>query len=151
MARSQQQDRTYSPAEICEWFDIPRTTLFRWEDSGEVPRAERGPRGQRIYRQRHLRRIADVVRTKAHDEISLSERHDLEGPSELLERVYKAELFGSDDPKHGLEQLKGLATGRDLSPKTVRILVNEALGRPRGDDLRRQVWDLLLAYDRSGS
>src|SRR5207248_930785 len=73
VASTRAQSR-FSPADICQWFEIPRTTLFRWEDTGLIPRTHRGLRGERVYDRRHLHAIAAIVRQKTREEISNSIR-----------------------------------------------------------------------------
>ena len=51
----------YTPAEICELFDIARTTLFRWEKEGVMPAVARDKKGNRIYTDKHLKSIGQKV------------------------------------------------------------------------------------------
>ncbi len=146
-------ERTFSPVEVCERFQIPRTTLFRWERDGEIPKVERSPRGERIYRQQHLERIEQILRAKAEQELELARRHNAEGgfPSyEFQERLYRSEVFSSETPEDEIAnilQLQGLAMVYPLGADTLRLLVNEALARPLGDIMRTMVWKLLLIHD----
>lgn len=140
----------FTPAEICSWFDVPRTTLFRWEQQGEIPKAERGPKEERIYRREHLRRIADIIRKKIEEEIRAGIRHEPDGefpPLKVQERLYRTEFFGERNPQDGLRQLQGLAVNQALSPDTVVALANSALGRPPHDRLRAKIWSVLALND----
>ncbi len=149
--RMQEEGVSFSPAEICEWFDIPRTTLFRWEDDGLIRRAERkGPRAERVYRREHVQDLLIVVRERMEHELDLAERHDPYGafpPPAFLERLYLIEFFADEDPLHGLRQLRGLARQRDLRPETLRRVVEVALSCDRGDALRAEIWRFLLEYE----
>ena len=146
------KETSFSPAEICEWFSIPRTTLFRWEKDGIIPPTERhGSRGDRIYRQDHVRRIFNVVRGHMRRELAAAQKadpYDSFPSMEMQERLYLAEFFGSESQKDGLRQLRGLANRRDLKPETIRKVVAVALGRERGDALRVEIWQFLLEYDQ---
>lgn len=134
------QETTFSPAEMCAWFDIPRTTLFRWEDEGLIPPAERkGSQAERVYHREHVACLFKVVREKMEHELDLAQRHDPYAayPSlALMERMYLIEFFASDNPKHGLEQLGGLSRKHALKVETLRKIVEYALSRSRGDRLR---------------
>src|SRR5688500_2154541 len=98
----------YSPSELCEWFGIPRTTLFRWEALGEIPPTERDERGRtgRRYRRAHVDRVAELVRAKIRDEMNLAVRQDRGPLPDLLERLHRCEYFARS-PEEGLRQLQG--------------------------------------------
>jgi hypothetical protein len=49
----------YSTAEVCEMFNISKSTLFRWEKEGQLPAVPRDLTGQRQYSQEHLSAISD--------------------------------------------------------------------------------------------
>jgi DNA-binding transcriptional MerR regulator len=143
-------DEQFAPAEICSWFNIPRTTLFRWESLGDIPRAERGVKGERIYRREHLCRVADILRKKLAEEVQESIKNNPKGavpPLELLERLYRAEFFADKNPRDGLRQLQGLALNRALSQETIAALANKALSLPPQDRLRAKIWSVLALND----
>src|SRR4051812_36760382 len=111
MGPAASSEDTYSPVDICQWLEIPRTTLFRWEASGEIPEPIRGPRGHRIYTKEHVRQIGAFLRQKLSAEVALGLQHGDGGdfsPAELLEPLYLSEFFAGSDPQDGLRQLKGL-------------------------------------------
>lgn len=140
----------FAPAEICYWFGLPRTTLFRWEAVGDIPNAERGPKGERIYRREHLCRIAEILRIRIVEEVKENLRNSPNGevlPLEMQERLYRAEFFADKDPQDGLRQLQGLALNRALSQETVAALANNALSRPPQDRLRAKIWSVLALND----
>lgn len=147
------QEPTYSPADVCRYFDIPRSTLFRWEDKEEIPKAERGRRGERIYRQEQLIRIFEVFKERIKEEIDIVVRHespDVCPPAGIMERYYLGEFFAGESPQHTLKMLMCLGEeGYELSNRTLRILAEEALNRPRRDSIRECIWELLLHYDRT--
>ncbi len=54
-------DYSFSPAEVCELFDISKSTLLRWEREGILPPPDRSTskgRDTRVYTQRDLHIIA---------------------------------------------------------------------------------------------
>lgn len=141
----------YTPVDICRRFGIPRTTLFRWEQTGEIPKAERVKKDRRIYRRHHVKRIAELLREKLHEEIRSALKHNPNGayPTlEMQERLYMFEFFGEKNPKHGLQQLRGLAVRKALSPKTVEVLAGDALSRSPQDTVRAKIWEVLATNDQ---
>ncbi len=50
----------YSPSEVCEAFDIAKSTLYRWERDGKIPPAPRKINGEREYKQTHIQEIAKI-------------------------------------------------------------------------------------------
>lgn len=149
-----QSNEQFTPAELCGWFNIPRTTLFRWEQLDEIPKAERGPKGERIYRREHVRRVVDLMRKKVEDEVRSAIKHNPMGSYPTLdmqERLYRLEFFGEKNPNDGLQQLQGLAKSKALSPQTVEALASRALSRPPQDKLRAKIWTVLALNDKVGA
>jgi len=140
-----------SPGDLCERFEIPRTTLFRWEERGDIPKTRRGARDSRIYRREHVEAVARLVRDKTGEEYKAAneggERPQPEALAQLWERLYLADYFGGPDPRHALDQLRGLARATRLSSRAVRVLVQDAQRRPIGDEARVKIWEILLALD----
>ena len=58
------KERSYSTAEICEMFNISKSTLFRWEREGLLPSIPRDISGQRKYGPEHLRLISERQKEK---------------------------------------------------------------------------------------
>lgn len=143
----------YSPGQVAEWFNISRSTLFRWEREGLIEKPDRGARGERIYHRYHLENISDFIKRKMRADIDrqFEESSDSPIPSmETLEQLYKLEAFCSDDPEHGLKQLKGLASGNGLSQATCNTLLEEIRIRPKGDAARSEMLRILLADGEAG-
>lgn len=156
MKNKQHNNRKYSPAEICLWFGIPRTTLFRWEDLGDIPNATRGSKGERIYEQRHVKEIANIVRARISEEIDLAAKyHPTSAPItfDLLERLDLVKFFSSndDDKERGLEALMGLARQKRFNPDTEGALFDEARRRPSEDIVRQKILELILFHDQQRS
>jgi DNA-binding transcriptional MerR regulator len=143
-------ERTYTPAEVCELFDVARTTLFRWEEQEEIPKAVRVG-GERIYTQEHLRTIQALMRKRLREEINAASRYDQdqEHPTvDQLERLCRLEFVSPGEQKHGLQTLLALSKRHRLSEKTLDLLIKLASRRPIGDPLREMIWELLSTQDR---
>lgn len=52
----------YSPSEVCETFDIAKSTLYRWEQDGKISPAPRKLNGEREYSEDHIKKIAEIKR-----------------------------------------------------------------------------------------
>lgn len=143
-------DRTYTPAEVCELFDVARTTLFRWEEQDEIPKALR-KENERFYTQEHMRSIEVLMRKRLREEINAASRYDPdeEHPTfDQLERLCRLEVVSPGDQEHGLRTLYALSKRDRLSQKTLDLLIKLASRRPIGDRMREQIWNLLSAQDR---
>jgi DNA-binding transcriptional MerR regulator len=142
-------ERTYTPADLCELFGLSRTTLFRWEEQHEIPKAEREG-NNRIYRREHLRSIAGLMRKKIRDEINASSRYnpdELHPTPDQLEKLFRVEFVGERDPVHGLRMLSALAKKHKLSEETVNLLIKSASNSSAGDPMRRKIWELLMEQE----
>jgi hypothetical protein len=150
------RDLKYSPAEICKWFGIPRTTLFRWENAGEIPNTDRGSKNERVYGQKHLEKIATLARARLREEIDLATRYHPSSQAitlDLLERLDLIKFFSSrnDDREGGLEALEGLARQKQFSSETEAALFEEARRRPPEDKIRQRILQLILFHDQQRS
>lgn len=156
MAKNQAQNRKYSPAEICRWFGIPRTTLFRWEQSGEIPHTSRGSKGERVYGQKHIKKIAILVRTRLGEEIDLAAKYYPSSPAITLDLMERLDLikffsFKEDDRERGLEALMGLSRQKRFAPETEGALFEEARRRPSEDKVRQKILEVILFHDQQRS
>ena len=156
MAVIPSRDLKYSPAEICKWFGIPRTTLFRWENAGEIPNTDRGSKGERVYAQKHIKKIAELARARLSEEIDLAARYHPASQAitlDFLERLGLIKFFSSrnDDRDRGLEALEGLARQKRFSPETESALFEEAQRRPPEDKIRQRILQLILFHDQQRS
>lgn len=159
------EEREYTPADICRFFGLSRTTLFRWEDQGEITAAKRDKKGQRIYKREHLLAIAERVRNKLKEEIrNVYKYHpdDQYATLEMLEQLYRVELLQEQEPLEAIRNLRALVKRRRknhlsseapdepvelLHSETIDLLIEIARSRPRGDKVRKAVWDLLRQYE----
>jgi hypothetical protein len=156
MPQQVKDNRKYSPANICLWFGIPRTTLFRWEELGLIPKADRDTKGQRSYRRLHIKKISDMVRARLREEVDLATKYNPESPAitqDILERLDMIKFFSSSgsDQERGLEALLGLARQKRFRQETIRALIEEAYQRPPEDSVRQKIWELILFHDQQST
>ena len=145
-------EKVYRTSEVCKWFDIPRTTLFRWEEDARIPQTERTGKNQRIYRQEHLERISEIVlEIMRVEQENCANQDNLCSTLETMERRYRLEYFSRRDEQHSLRQLEGLALKGELSQKTIQYLIEDALSRDDGDPVRVKIWEILKTYDEHHS
>lgn len=154
-SRPSDGERTYSPAEICHRFDLPRTTLFRWEKLDEIPPAVRtGKKGERVYKEEHLRRIAALARKKIATEICAPSRYSADNaypPLDLAEKLYLLEIVSDSSPLHGVDSLAALGKKHRLSKKTLDFLVETILEKKIGDPVRLKILELLVEQEKMAS
>lgn len=81
-------DRTYTTAEVCELFNISKSTLFRWEREGILPPIPRDLGGQREYGKEHLRKISDKQKEKIHRRLDqIAEKSEPDNQMVLFETL----------------------------------------------------------------
>jgi DNA-binding transcriptional MerR regulator len=126
----------YSPAEVCELFDISKSTLLRWEREGTLPAPSRNAADQReprVYSQRDVQ----IIARKQEDELGAKyqaasrrldeykrdgREHNLERLQELMQlRSLRKFLAGND---LGLAELSEYP---HLQPRALRVLLRLAL------------------------
>jgi DNA-binding transcriptional MerR regulator len=64
MMRRVTDKKIYKTREICELYDISRSTLFRWENEGLITGVERDWRGWRLYHSANLKEIERIMKQK---------------------------------------------------------------------------------------
>ena len=126
----------YSPAEVCELFDISKSTLLRWEREGTLPSPSRNVSDQReprVYTQHDVQ----IIARKQEDELGAryqatsrrldehrrsGREHTLERLQELMQlRSLRKFLAGNE---LGLAELSEYP---QLYPRTLRVLARLAL------------------------
>lgn len=116
----------YSPADICEMFGIAKSTLFRWESEGWLPRVGRDLNGQRQYTLEHIKTISERQRQQLGRQLAqvaeVEDKRRLEEISETLSLLKF--LKGNEDSVIGLSEL---AEYEHPSPQTIRQLQLTAL------------------------
>lgn len=147
------EEQTYSPAEICRRFGLARTTLFRWEEQDEIPKAIRsGKKGERVYKREHFRRIAVLARKKIADEINAPAQYSIDKaypPLELAEKLYLLEIVSDSDPLHAVESLAALGKKHQLSEETLDSLLDSVREKNPGDPVRRKILELLVEQEKA--
>jgi hypothetical protein len=145
-ARMSENSECYTPVEICNWFDIARTTLFRWEDTGVIPKAGRGSGGERIYDREHLEKLREVVIKKMCEDCALLVRQNPDSlvmTEDMAERLYRIRFFSSPNPAGELHKLWQLSSAGKISKKTEELLVDYAKKLPFDDLLRARIYRML--------
>lgn len=144
-------EKLYSPGEVCELFDLARTTLFRWEELDEIPRAIRDDKDRRTYRWEHLQSIARLVRKKIGEDINTPSRYSADQeypPPQLAEQLYRLEFIMEEDQRRALRMLSALSEKHRFSKVTLDLLLEKVRERPSGDPVRQQILELLMKQEK---
>lgn len=124
-------ERQYTPAQVCDIFDISKSTLFRWERDGRIAPPDRDLHGQRLYSQEHMSEIGTFLYHKLYEQLAGAENEPgaQERLSSLQERMALAKFiyFGN------IEGLYELAERDTISGETVQKLLREASQRDPAD------------------
>lgn len=133
--------KTYSPSEVCDLFQVAKTTLYRWETDGKISPVPRKRGGEREYKQSH---IAEIAKLQLKD---LSKEHRLASRSENETWMKKILQTKSIIKTLYLEDLSGvyeLAESREtLSKETVRELLLKAADLEPEDALFEGIIELV--------
>ena len=117
------QDRVYSTAEICQMFQISKSTLFRWEREQLLPPVGRDLMNQRQYTQQHLQAIRDKRMKQLGARLEQTDRlQDDAALQEIWEAITLHKFLGGNPL--GLDELAGY---RRLAPETIFQLLQVAL------------------------
>jgi DNA-binding transcriptional MerR regulator len=129
-------DSRYSPAEVCDLFDISKSTLLRWEREGTLPAPSRNVADQReprIYSQRDVQIIArkqeDELGTKYQAASRRLDEYKRDGREQNLGRLQELlQLRSLRKFLAGNELgLAELSEYPQLQPRTLRVLLRLAL------------------------
>lgn len=145
------EEKTYTPGEVCDMFDLARTTLFRWEELDEIPRAIRDDKDRRTYRWEHLQSIARLVRRKIGEDINTPSRYSADQeypPPQLAEQLYRLEFIMEKDPCRALRMLSALSEKHRFSKVTLDLLLDKVRERPSGDPVRQKILELLMQQEK---
>lgn len=77
---------TYSPAEVCDLFDISKSTLLRWERENIISPAKRDSADQRQYAEENLREIGQQLKRQI---VTQFKRTNLSNNNEELNKAYE--------------------------------------------------------------
>lgn len=137
-------NRTFSPAEICERFDISKTTLFRWEKEPWFPPVDRDLSGERQYTLEHIRVISAKQREQLGKQYGQAIERDGSRLSELAEAVSLRKFLEGN--KTGLYEL---AEYPQPSRHTIDLLLSAAREQYEPDeDLFREILEVVLEQSR---
>lgn len=132
-------------------FDLARTTLFRWEELDEIPKAIRDDKDRRIYRWEHLQSIARLVRKKIGEDINTPSRYSPDQeypPPQLAEQLYRLEFVMERDQCRALRMLSALSEKHRFSKVTLDLLLESVRKRPCGDPVRQKILELLMQQEK---
>jgi DNA-binding transcriptional MerR regulator len=132
-------ERTLSPAEICEVFDIAKSTLLRWEREQQIPTADRDSLGERRYGGTHLRAVAEKVLKSRYAIASRSE--NASALEELTELSALCKFLAGDEL--GLDELR---ERRHLSERTIKGLLSLALQLRSADEEFARIVEVLWSH-----
>lgn len=140
--------RVFFPSDVCRIFNLPRTTLFRWESEGKIPNVPRRKK-DRYYLPEHMEIIKNLVLGRVSKDYSHADSQIKKETQALLEERYRAKFIYSEDQINALNHLQELGVNDigELSPITIQMLVDEAMKLDRGDEIRKRIWKLLTKYD----
>ena len=133
----------YSPAEICEIFDISKSTLFRWEEEELIPVVRRDRHHQRQYERAHLKAISDrqkqVLKKRFDSAAELDDERslvDLEHihESNALRKMLVGDRSGFDE----LESAKRIAAS--TIKHLLRIASSDNVARDSRAAIARILW-----------
>lgn len=132
-----ENEQPLTPVDVCEMFDISKSTLIRWEEDGTITPPDRDLRGQRQYSQRHLEEIGTLLLKKQYQKLAKAGR----GPGvvkrmdSLAEHTSLTKFVVFKD----VTGLYELTEREDLSNDTIRQLLQEASQRDPSDQAFRWI------------
>jgi hypothetical protein len=139
-------------SDICLWFGLDRSTLFRWEKDGDIPKATRkeaSGKSVRTYDKAQVKEIVTFLRKELKDEFDrAAENENLEQMSSIDKRIQQHKLFAyaldkgrSSLLKLGIEGFAGIY--KPLKEDDEALLLELAKLIPRGTKERKFVWEVL--------
>jgi DNA-binding transcriptional MerR regulator len=128
--------RTYSSAEICAIFDITKSTLFRWEERGEMPEIDdqrfpltpplRTPNDERLYTQEQVGQIARYQLERLSRQIDRLAESQPEQAEQVYRRLSWLKYYQGD--VMGLREIMGR---REIEwPEFLRLVADLAVVQP---------------------
>ena len=121
------EELTSSTIEVCEMFDISKTTLFRWEREGKLGHIRRDERDRRVFTRQNLEKVCYQKIRKRYEKIE-DRNQDLNRQEFLeLEHLKSVDKFLTGDLT-GLEELKHYDYNEArLHPSHIKRLLKFAL------------------------
>jgi predicted site-specific integrase-resolvase len=145
-------ENEYTAANICYWFGLDRSTLFRWEKDGDIPKATRkeaSGKSVRTYDKAQVRKISAFLRKELKAEYARAvDNENLEQMSSTDKRIRQHELFADALDKGRSSSLKQHIEGfvsiyKPLSERDEALLIELVKRIPRGTEERKFVWEVL--------
>lgn len=130
-------DRKFTPAEVCDIFDISKSTLFRWEKDRLIPSPERDLRQQREYTQAHMAEISRLLFRKRVQSVANTEHEP--GAQQRLDAITEQVALNKFVVLGDIGGLYELAERETLSDETIKLLLKEAARRSPSDEAFRWI------------
>jgi len=110
----------YSTVEICQMFDISKSTIFRWEKQRILPKVDRDETGQRIYTRKHFEAISQQLMQRLAQEFNrAASDEDTRNMAKLHEAMALQKFLSGD-----MLGLSELAEQKSLSGETISRLLH---------------------------
>jgi transcriptional regulator with XRE-family HTH domain len=111
------EERLYSPNEICEIFEISKSTLLRWEREKIIPPAKRDIRtDQRQYTEKDFHEIGEQIKKQLRQKFErVTKSGNYEDMKHTFEDLYVARFVTGE-----LTAVAELENFKDLSPSSLK-------------------------------
>lgn len=130
----------YSPSEMCETFDIAKSTLFRWEQDGKISPAARKLNGEREYSESHIKEIAQIkLQLLSREYQRAVQIEDIERMKQIHKAVSQIKALHLND----ISGLHELAEYDTMPNKIIRDLLIKASNLDPKDQLFYEIVDLV--------
>ena len=130
--------KVYSTAEVCELFQIHKSTLFRWEREGRLPNIPRRA-GQRQFSEEHLKMISQLkLEALSRQYANAAKREDLQELEALHPQISWYKLLGG--AILGVNELKQM---ENISDEMIVNLLRVAIDRFSPED--QLFWNIIQA------
>ena len=138
-------EKIYTTAEVCEMFNLSKSTLFRWEREGVLPPIPREIGGQRKYGQEHLRLISERQKEKLKRSYAqIAESGDEDSYWEISETL-ALNKFLEGDPTGLLELREHPQVSAETQMQLLKIAVEQY--RP-GDPVFHEIISVICEHSR---
>lgn len=133
-------EMNYSPSEVCEIFEIAKSTLYRWEQEGKISQAPRKLNGEREYSQSHIQEIAQIkLKLLSREYQKAIQTEDLERMRQLQKAVSQLKALYLDD----IAGLKELAEYDTMPSNIIKELLIKASNLDPKDRVFREIIGLV--------
>jgi DNA-binding transcriptional MerR regulator len=131
------EKKRYTPAEVCEIFDISKSTLFRWEKEGRISSPDRDLRQQRWYTQGHMAEIGRLLFRRQAQQLANTEHQP--GAEQRMDALHEQISLNKFAVLGDIRGLYELAERETLAKATIRQLLLEASRRDPSDEAFRWI------------